>query len=203
MSRGMTTEMPDLDPRWDAEADLIVVGSGVAGLTAALEARALGLRVLVVSKDAMEESNTRWAQGGVAVVLPEEHEPGDSVAAHIEDTITAGAGLCDADAVRAIVADGPANQIKSAVDVKHVTATVPGVDLQTLRTLPGVTELETRGETVVLSCNDSDSALRALLAGFPQARDILVTGAGLEAAFVQLTGDVDDDADVTPEGAQA
>ncbi|HEX7661184.1 MAG TPA: FAD-dependent oxidoreductase, partial [Pseudonocardiaceae bacterium] len=104
----MTTEMPDLDPRWDAEADLIVVGSGVAGLTAALEARALGLRVLVVSKDAMEESNTRWAQGGVAVVLPEEHEPGDSVAAHIEDTITAGAGLCDADAVRAIVADGPA-----------------------------------------------------------------------------------------------
>ena len=69
MSRGMSTEMPDLDPRWDAEADLIVVGSGVAGLTAALEARALGLRVLVVSKDAMEESNTRWAQGGVAVVL--------------------------------------------------------------------------------------------------------------------------------------
>ncbi|GGS38062.1 L-aspartate oxidase [Actinokineospora fastidiosa] len=93
--------------RWAARADLVVVGTGVAGLTAALRARELGLRVLVVTKAEAEDGNTRYAQGGVAVVLPGEHDPGDSVERHIADTLTAGAGLCDEDAVRAIVADGP------------------------------------------------------------------------------------------------
>lgn len=95
-------------PRWEASADLVVVGTGVAGLTAALRARSLGLRVLVVTKGAADEGNTRWAQGGVAVVLPGEHEAGDSVDKHVADTLVAGAGLCDDDAVRAIIADGPA-----------------------------------------------------------------------------------------------
>jgi L-aspartate oxidase len=95
-------------PDWAASADLVVVGSGVAGLSAALAAREFGLRVLVVTKADAADGNTRWAQGGVAVVLPDEHEPGDSVAAHVTDTLTAGAGLCDAEAVGAILADGPA-----------------------------------------------------------------------------------------------
>jgi L-aspartate oxidase len=95
-------------PGWDAVADLVVVGSGVAGLSAALAAREFGLRVLVVTKADAADGNTRWAQGGVAVVLPGEHEPGDSVASHVTDTLTAGAGLCDAEAVGAILADGPA-----------------------------------------------------------------------------------------------
>lgn len=95
-----------MSPRWEARADVIVVGTGVAGLTAALEARELGLRVLVVTKAAAGDGNTRWAQGGVAVVLPDEHDEGDSVAAHIEDTLVAGAGLCADDAVAAILADG-------------------------------------------------------------------------------------------------
>ncbi|MGX7829396.1 L-aspartate oxidase [Actinokineospora sp. 24-640] len=94
--------------RWAARADLVVVGTGVAGLTAALRAHELGLRVLVVTKADAEDGNTRWAQGGVAVVLPGEHDAGDSVARHVADTLTAGAGLCDEDAVRAIVAGGPA-----------------------------------------------------------------------------------------------
>jgi L-aspartate oxidase len=94
--------------RWSAAADLVVVGSGVAGLSAALRARELGLRVLLVTKAAMSDGNTRWAQGGVAVVLPGEHDPGDTVAAHVEDTLTAGAGLCDETAVRTVIADGPA-----------------------------------------------------------------------------------------------
>ncbi|HET9139466.1 L-aspartate oxidase, partial [Actinophytocola sp.] len=93
---------------WEARADLVVVGTGVAGLTAALEAQSLGLRVLVVTKSAADDGNTRWAQGGVAVVLPEEHEPGDSVARHVDDTMVAGAGLCDEDAVAEIIAGGPA-----------------------------------------------------------------------------------------------
>ncbi|HJP77139.1 MAG TPA: L-aspartate oxidase [Pseudonocardiaceae bacterium] len=97
-----------ITPRWEAGADLVIVGTGVAGLSAALHARELGLRVLIVTKAAIDNGNTRWAQGGVAVVLPGEHDAGDTVAHHIQDTLTAGAGLCDADAVTAIVADGPA-----------------------------------------------------------------------------------------------
>jgi L-aspartate oxidase len=93
---------------WTAAADLVVVGSGVAGLSAALAAREAGLRVLVVTKADAADGNTRWAQGGVAVVLPGEHEQGDSVTAHVADTLTAGAGLCDAEAVSAILTDGPA-----------------------------------------------------------------------------------------------
>jgi L-aspartate oxidase len=95
-------------PLWEARADLVVVGTGVAGLTAALRARELGLRVLVLTKASGEDGNTRWAQGGVAVVLPGEHDEGDSVDAHVRDTLVAGAGLCDEDAVRAIIAGGPA-----------------------------------------------------------------------------------------------
>ncbi|MFC4949782.1 L-aspartate oxidase [Pseudonocardia sp. GCM10023141] len=91
---------------WDAAADLVVIGSGVAGLTAALDAAELGLRVVVVTKDAIDAGSTRWAQGGVAVVIGD--VPGDSVEAHVADTLTAGAGLCDAGAVASILADGPA-----------------------------------------------------------------------------------------------
>ncbi|WP_026423672.1 L-aspartate oxidase [Actinokineospora inagensis] len=93
---------------WEARADLLVVGTGVAGLTAALRAQSLGLRVLVVTKAAAEDGNTRWAQGGVAVVLPGQHDEGDTVDRHVADTLVAGAGLCDEDAVRAIVHGGPA-----------------------------------------------------------------------------------------------
>ncbi|HKN99337.1 MAG TPA: FAD-dependent oxidoreductase, partial [Pseudonocardiaceae bacterium] len=71
-----------MSEQWTALADLVVVGSGVAGLSAALAAREAGLRVLVVTKADAGAGNTRWAQGGVAVVLPGEHELGDTVAAH-------------------------------------------------------------------------------------------------------------------------
>ncbi|WP_433507452.1 L-aspartate oxidase [Pseudonocardia halophobica] len=91
---------------WEAGADLVVVGSGVAGLTAALDAAAAGLRVVVVTKDATDAGSTRWAQGGVAVVLGD--VPGDTVEAHAADTLAAGGGLNDAEAVAAIVAGGPA-----------------------------------------------------------------------------------------------
>src|SRR5690606_1766402 len=67
--------------QWEAEADLVVVGSGVAGLTAALDAAELGLRVVVVTKDAPDAGSTGFAQGGIAVVLGD--VPGDSVEAHI------------------------------------------------------------------------------------------------------------------------
>ncbi len=91
---------------WDAEADLVVVGSGVAGLTAALTAAGAGLRVVVVTKDEPDAGSTRWAQGGVAVVVGD--VAGDSVAAHVTDTLAAGAGLCDEAAVATILREGPA-----------------------------------------------------------------------------------------------
>jgi len=95
-------------PGWEADADLVVVGSGVAGLTAALEARDAGLRVLVITKDVADAGSTRWAQGGIAVVLADGHEPGDTVARHVADTLAAAGGLAEPDAVRAILTDGPA-----------------------------------------------------------------------------------------------
>ena len=90
---------------WAAEAELVVVGTGVAGLTAAVEAARLGVRVVVVTKDAADAGSTRWAQGGVAVVVGD--VVGDSVAAHVADTLTAGGGLCDEAATAAILRDGP------------------------------------------------------------------------------------------------
>ena len=97
-----------MTPEWEAGADLVVVGSGAAGLAAALRAREAGLRVIVVTKSSLSDGSTRWAQGGIAVVLPRGHERGDSSERHAADTITAGAGLCEPDAVAAILADGPA-----------------------------------------------------------------------------------------------
>jgi ABC-2 type transport system ATP-binding protein len=87
-----------------------------------------------------------------------------------------------------VVADGPATEIKATVGLRTIRATLPGVDPATLGALPGVTHVEGRGEAVVLNCADSDAAIRALLITYPQARDIEITGAGLEQAFLQLTG---------------
>src|SRR5450432_522551 len=89
-------------PGWTARADIVVVGSGIAGLTTALKARRTG-SVLLVTKTELDAGSTRWAQGGIAAALG----PGDSPDQHLRDTLTAGAGLCDASAVQALVTDGP------------------------------------------------------------------------------------------------
>ena len=98
-----------------------------------------------------------------------------------------------------VVADGPATEIKAAVGTRTIKATLPGADVAALATLPGVTNVSTRGEAVILNCSDSDAALRAFLAANPDARDIDVSGAGLEEAFLQLTGDEDAAAETVPE----
>jgi ABC-2 type transport system ATP-binding protein len=90
-------------------------------------------------------------------------------------------------ATGAIVADGPPTEIKAMVGSRRIRATLPGADRALLAALPGVTEVDLRGEAIVLICSDSDAALRALLDASPEVRDIEVTGAGLEEAFVQLT----------------
>ncbi|WP_241386223.1 L-aspartate oxidase [Rhodococcus sp. CH91] len=88
---------------WEDHADLVVVGGGVAGLTAARAASRRGGRVLTVSKGGPTDTATQYAQGGIAVVAP----VGDSVDAHVADTLAAGGGLCDEDAVRSVVSAGP------------------------------------------------------------------------------------------------
>ena len=88
-----------------------------------------------------------------------------------------------------IVADGPTTEIKAMVGTRTIRATLPDVPLESLRSLPGVTGVERHGEAVTLVCADSDAALRALLDAFPAARDIEVRGAGLEQAFLELTGE--------------
>ena len=92
-----------------------------------------------------------------------------------------------------VVADAPTNEIKAMVGLRTIRATLPGVGLDELGRLPGVKSVEQRGEAVILSCSDSDAAARALLAAYPDARDIEIATGGLEQAFLHLTGGDDDE----------
>src|SRR5580693_8896272 len=79
--------------------DVLVIGGGVAGLRAAIAAAAEGADCLVLTKDTIDQSNTWYAQGGIAAVL----QPTDSVESHIRDTLACGAGLCDTQAVKTVI----------------------------------------------------------------------------------------------------
>ncbi len=91
------------EPGWSRAADVVVIGTGVAGLTAALRLRGHVGRILVVTKDVLSAGSTQWAQGGIAAALG----PGDTPAEHEIDTLVAGAGACDVEAVRILVNEGP------------------------------------------------------------------------------------------------
>ena len=91
-------------PGWTATADVIVVGSGIAGLATAIHARRGGHRVLLVTKRFIDEGSTMWAQGGIAAALADDDTPAE----HLADTLVAGAGLCDRDAARVLAYEGPA-----------------------------------------------------------------------------------------------
>jgi L-aspartate oxidase len=91
------------EPGWTTRTDVVVVGSGVAGLTTALHCTRAG-EVLLVTKVHVDDGSTRWAQGGVAAALG----PDDDSEQHLQDTMLAGVGLCDADAVRVLTNEGPA-----------------------------------------------------------------------------------------------
>lgn len=100
----LATRLAAPAPGWTTHADAVVVGSGIAGLTAALELRTRVRRVLLVTKGVLVSGSTVWAQGGVAAAL----DPSDSPAAHLHDTLVAGGGLCDPRAVETLVTEGPA-----------------------------------------------------------------------------------------------
>ncbi|MFT3853686.1 MAG: L-aspartate oxidase [Ilumatobacteraceae bacterium] len=89
-------------PTWTRDVDVVVLGSGAAGLAAALAVRPVR-SVLIVTKDTLDAGSTAWAQGGLAGVL----DPRDSLENHVRDTLAAGAGLCDEQAVRTLVTEAP------------------------------------------------------------------------------------------------
>lgn len=90
------------EPTWSVETDVVVLGSGAAGLSAALAMRPVR-DVLLITKDTLDAGSTNWAQGGLAAVL----DPNDSIENHVQDTLEAGGGLCDEQAVRTLVTEAP------------------------------------------------------------------------------------------------
>ncbi len=102
-STGVPGRLTAPEPGWSTRADVVIIGSGIAGLTAALRLTDHVDKVLVVTKDVLSAGSTQWAQGGIAAALG----PGDTPEEHETDTLVAGAGACDADAVRVLVTEGP------------------------------------------------------------------------------------------------
>ncbi|WP_245159167.1 L-aspartate oxidase [Blastococcus sp. TF02A-35] len=100
----VVTALPLPAARWERSTEVVVVGSGAAGLMTALALAEAGRAVTVITKGALGDGSTRWAQGGLAAVLG----PDDDVALHLRDTLVAGAGLCDEAAVTALVTEAPA-----------------------------------------------------------------------------------------------
>ncbi|MDN5961346.1 MAG: FAD-dependent oxidoreductase, partial [Propionibacterium sp.] len=91
-------------PAWHDDATVVVVGSGAAGLMAAVELAGAGVDTMVLSRGRVTDSSTDWAQGGLAAVWSDQ----DSPDLHVSDTLTAGAGLCAEDSVRILVNEAPA-----------------------------------------------------------------------------------------------
>jgi L-aspartate oxidase len=143
------------------DLDLLVLGSGVAGLSAAVQAAIAepGTRVGVLSKADLHQATTRWAQGGVAAVLG--GDP-DSTDLHLADTLSAGAGLCDVDAVRILVDEGPGR-------------------VQDLIALGAVFDLDAAGG-LALAREGGHSVARVVHAGGA------ATGAEIERALVEAVG---------------
>ena len=101
-NRGLPRRLAAPEPTWTATTEVVILGSGAAGLSAALAARPVR-EVVLVTKDTLDAGSTNWAQGGLAAVL----DPADSLESHVRDTLEAGAGLCDEGAVRTLVNEAP------------------------------------------------------------------------------------------------
>jgi L-aspartate oxidase len=137
--------------------DVLVLGSGIAGLTTALSAAGRGMSVRVLTKGELSQSATQFAQGGVAAAL----EDPDSPDLHLADTLVAGAGLCDVDAVRTLVTEGPAR-------VRELAELGARFD----------TEIEAEGGRLLLAREGGHSLARVVHAGGD------ATGAEIERALV-------------------
>lgn len=113
------------EPTWSVETDVVILGSGAAGLSAALALRPVR-DVVLITKDTLDAGSTNWAQGGLAAVL----DPNDSLENHVHDTLEAGAGLCNEDAVRTLVTEAPtAIRYLTELGAAFDSATTGGVAL--------------------------------------------------------------------------
>jgi len=101
-SKSVPQRLAGPEPSWTIDSDIVVLGSGAAGLAAALAARP-ARDVLLITKDTLDAGSTNWAQGGLAAVL----DPNDDIENHVHDTLVAGAGLCDERTVRELVEEAP------------------------------------------------------------------------------------------------
>jgi ABC-2 type transport system ATP-binding protein len=133
----------------------------------------------VESRRAFWTMMRRYAAGGKTVLF----------ASHYLEEADANADRIVLMAHGRIVADGAPTEIKARVGMRTIRATLLDAELDDLSALPGVAAAERHGEAVTLRCSDSDQAIRALLDAYPSARDIEIAGAGLEEAFLELTGD--------------
>jgi L-aspartate oxidase len=115
------------EPGWTTTADVVVVGSGVAGLMTALHATRAG-SVLLVTKVHVDDGSTRWAQGGVAAALGAD----DSPLEHERDTLEAGVGICDVEAVRVLCEEGPA-RLRELIELGAAFDRDPSGELQLTR----------------------------------------------------------------------
>ncbi len=131
----------------------------------------------VESRRAFWESMRQFATCGKTVLF----------ATHYLDEADANADRIVLMAHGKVVVDGPPTEIKARVGTRTIRATLPDVAEGELASLPGVATATRHGAAIALVCVDSDAALRALLERFPAARDLEVTGAGLEEAFLELT----------------
>ncbi len=149
-------------PGWTTDADVVVVGSGIAGLTAALRLRRRVGKVLLVTKTVLSSGSTLWAQGGIAAALADT----DSPQAHLEDTLVAGVGLCDVAAVRALVTEGP-DRIRDLIRLGANFDT--GVDGEVLLTREG----GHHADRIVHAGGDATGAevSRALIAALDEVRN--------------------------------
>jgi L-aspartate oxidase len=152
-------------PGWTTYADVVVIGSGIAGLTAALQLRATG-SVMVVTKDLLSAGSTQWAQGGIAAALG----PGDTPEQHLHDTLVAGAGVCDEEAVRVLVTEGP-DAVRDLISLGTVFDQTDAGELSLTR------EGGHRRDRIAHAGGDATGAeiQRALVAAVRAAPDIDVT----------------------------
>ena len=113
--------------QWQRRTEVVVVGSGAAGLMTALALHEAGVAVTIATKGALGDGSTAWAQGGLAAVLGDD----DDAELHVRDTLVAGAGLCDEEAVRALVDEAPdaiastAARARAATTESTVTSSRP------------------------------------------------------------------------------
>ena len=173
----------------DTELDLLVLGSGVAGLSAAVRAADTHkMSVGVLTKGALPQATTRWAQGGVAAVLG--GDP-DSTDLHLADTLAAGAGLCDAEAVRILVDEGP-HRVHELIALGAIFDRDAGGELQLARegghSLPRIVHAggSATGVEVERALVDAVQATMAALHEHAFALDLIVEGGrcrGVTARF--------------------